>query len=506
MYKGSAAASTPDNCAAGACGTGARRRQGALCSATGGRAGRRCRPFVPHGAAGAGATILGGRGQAARRSLDIAALRPPRMAPRNYYSLSTVSEIGLLERNRGTYHGVMVGAGFASLYSSTVALRLGAMRKPFFVDPGTAPLGLDTGLIGWGGVMSSSYRRLVERMDAAVGSGALGRRIGRGRLTPADFGVGGSGGGAADLTDALAAGSLDVQRRCLDPAASRRGRSIKKYSEMLGGRAGVAPARKPEFAVAPYFCAPDAESEWFEVNVKLFKAAAKRERGAYAVLCMDGEPDGWKGMAEKAADAYPGAGGFLVWAAGFDDARAPELHLRQYGEMLSAVKEAQKPVVVLHAGYYALLLSARLGIAGYARGIGGAAGELGGGGAAGGAPQRYYLRWIHAAAMPESAAAALAASPKIRCGCRACKDAMKRGGGRGRGGGERYRRMIQAMGRGPLKEHFMHAHKGEIEYAKRGGRGAGDPVMGRLTAADVSRISGAGVPTRHMGRWRAALP
>lgn len=159
--------------------------------------------------------------------------------------------------------------------------------------------------------------------------------------------------------------------------------------------------------MAPYFCAPDVKSEWFEVNVKLFKAAAKRERGAYAVLCMDGEPDGWKGMAEKAADAYPGAGGFLVWAAGFDDSRAPESHLRRYGEVISAVKEARKPVVVLHAGYYALLLSARLGIAGYARGVGGWAGGLGGRAAGGGAaPQGYYLRWIHAAAMPETAAAA----------------------------------------------------------------------------------------------------
>ena len=312
------------------------------------------------------------------------------MAPRIYYSPSTVAEIGLLGRNKGTYHGVMLRADLAALYSSTVALRLGAMRKPFFVDPCTAPLGLDTGLISRGGVMSSSYRRLVERMDAAAESDALGGRIGKDRLTPADFGVGGSGRGTADLTDALVAGSLDVQQRCLDPAASMRGRSIRKYSELLGGRVGAAPARAPEFAVAPYFCAPDAESEWFEVNVKLFKAAARRERGAYAVLCMDGEPDGWKGMAEKAADAYPGAGGFLVWAAGFDDARAPESHLMRYGEMLSAVRETKKPVVVLHAGYYALLLSARLGIAGYARGIGGSAAGLGGRAAGGYAPQGYY--------------------------------------------------------------------------------------------------------------------
>ena len=57
------------------------------------------------------------------------------MAPRIYYSPSTVAEIGLLGRNKGTYHGVMLGADLAALYSSTVALRLGAMRKPFFVDP-----------------------------------------------------------------------------------------------------------------------------------------------------------------------------------------------------------------------------------------------------------------------------------------------------------------------------------------------------------------------------------
>lgn len=429
------------------------------------------------------------------------------MAPRSYYSPSSVSEIGLLERNKGTYHGVMLGADFVSLYSSTVASRLGAMRKPFFVDPRTALLGRDMGLISReGGVMAASYRRLVERMDAATGSGALGERIKMGRLTPADFGVGGSKDEAADLTDAFVAGSLGVQRECMDLAASRRGRSIKKYAEILGGGAnGGSPAKGPEFTVAPYFCAPDAESEWFKVNVKLFRATAKHERGAYAVLCMDGEPDGWKDMAEKAADAYRGAGGFLVWATGFDDASAPESHLRQYGEMLSAVREAKRPIVVLHAGYYALLLSARLGIAGYARSIGGGAGDIGEQTAGDGVPQRYYLRWIHAAAMPEPAAAALAASRKIRCGCRVCRDAMKGVGRRGHGSGDRYRRMIQAMGQGLLKEHFMHAHKSEIEWAGRGGRGGRDPIAGSLTAADVSRISGAGVPTRHMGRWRAAL-
>ena len=428
------------------------------------------------------------------------------MAPQNYYSPATTAEIGLLEGNKSTYHGVMLSASFASFYSSTVASRLSVLQKPFFVDPDTAPLGQDLDLIGRGGGLGASYRRLVERMDAATGSNALGERIKAGRLTPADFGVGGSRG-TADLTDALAAGSLDLQKKCPDLAASRRGRSIKKYMKILGKDTADNPAKGPEFTVAPYFCAPDAASDWFEVNARLFRAAARSERGVYAVLCMDGDPGDWVEMARTAARGYAGAGGFLVWVNGFDDTRAPEPHLRGYMDALSAVKEAKKPVIALHAGHYALLLSAHLGIDGYVRGIGGGEmRDLGSRAGAGGLPPRYYLRGIHAHAMQESAAAALEAARKIRCDCKACRDAMKKAGALRGGRGERYRRMIRAMGRGPLGEHFMRAHKREIDRVGRAGRRAArDSVAEDLSAADVGRIADAGVRTRHLGRWRAAL-
>ena len=450
----------------------------------------------PHAGGRAGAT--------ARRSIDIATRRLARVAPQNYYRLATTAEIEPLEGNKSTYHGVMLSANFVSFYSSTVASRLSVLQKPFFVDPDTAPLGQDLDLIGRDGAMRSSYRRLVERMDEATGSDALGERVKAGRLTPADFGVGRSGG-AADLTDAFAAGALDLQKKCLDPAASKRNDSAKKYMGILGEGAGSGPAGGPEFAVAPYFCAPDAASDWFEVNAKLFKAAARFEKGVYAVLCMDGDPSDWVEMARKAAKGYAGAGGFLVWVNGFNDTRAPESHLEGYRDALSAVKGAKKPVIALYAGHYALLLSEHTGIDGYVRGIG--SGEMRDLGAqvGGGFPPRYYLRGVHVHAMQESAAAALEAARKIRCSCKACRDAMKKAGTRRGGRGERYKRMIQAMGRGPLCEHFMRAHKSEIDYVGRGGRAARDCVMENLGAADVGRIANAGVRTRHLDRWRAAL-
>lgn len=416
------------------------------------------------------------------------------------------AEIGLLERNKETYYGVMLNANFASFYSSAVATRLSVIQKPLIVDPNTAPLGWDLGVIRSGGKLKASYQRLVERMDAATGSNVLCERIERGNLTPADFGVGASGSKASDLTDVFVAGALDVQSKCLDRASSKRNQSLKKYMEAQDGGASNGLARGPEFIIAPYFCSPDVTSDWFKVNVKLFKAAARSKKGAYAVLCMGGEAGGWKSMARKAASVYTGAGGFLVWVNGFNDTRASVSQLRQYKEMLSVIKNAQKPVIALYAGYYALVLSAQPGITGYVRGIGGGEmRDLGSKVTGGGFPPRYYLRGIHTHALQEPAAAALAASQKIRCACKACRNAMKKAGGQRHEGVEKYERMIQVMGQVPLKEHFMHAHKREIEYVGQGGRAARDAITENLTAADMTRISRAGVLTHHMDRWRASL-
>ena len=431
------------------------------------------------------------------------------MSIRTYYRLATVGEGRLLDQNRESYDGVMVGANLASYYESSVASILVRLKKPFFVDPCTAPFGLDLGLIKRDGDMRTSYRRLAERIDRGSGAGTLARRIDRGKLRPADLVARNGRGRATALAKSLVGGTIDLQRKCLDLDASKKNQSIKRYMEILEGAPGDDVPEGAEFVVAPYFYMPELESEWFGANAALHSAAARAEEGAYAMLCIGRAVLREAGAAAKIARAYPDAGGFLVWVNGFNEFKAGVGDLRDYGAFLGDLAGAGRPVIALYGGYYTAVASERAGIAGLVRGIG--SGEYrdierqaGGGG---GIPRRYYVRHLHSHVMEETAAAALAEIPGIRCRCRTCKDAMRRAVDVHRPASDRdkYMMLLKAMGSDQIKEHFMHAHRMEARQAARGGPTASATVLGRLSQADVKRASGLGAHTAHLPRWISAL-
>ena len=430
------------------------------------------------------------------------------MPIRTYYRLATAGEGSLLEKNRDSYDGVMVGANIASYCESSVASILVRLKKPFFVDPCTAPFGLDLGLIKRDGDMRTSYRRLVERIDRGSGAGALARRIGRGRLLPSDLVAGGGRGRATALARSLARGTVDIQRKCLDLDASKKNRSIKRYMEILGGAPRDGAPKGPEFVVAPYFYMPDLGSEWLRANAALHAAASGSEEGAYAMLCIGRAVLKDGGAAARIAAAYPDAGGFLVWVNGFDDSRADMGGLRRYRALLDGLAGVGRPVVALYGGYYTAVASERAGIAGLVRGIGsGESRDIERQVSGGGFPKRYYIRHLHSYVMEETAAEALADLPALRCRCRACKDAMGRAvdGRRPADDRDRYEKLLDAMGPSQIKEHTIHVHRMEARHAARTGLAASASVLGRLAQADVDRASGLGVRTAHLPRWISAL-
>lgn len=438
-------------------------------------------------------------------------IRPPapcRMPIRTYYRLAAVGEGGLLEKNRESYYGVMVGANIASYYESSVASILARLKKPFFVDPCTAPFGLDLGLIKRDGDMRTSYRRLVERMDRGSGAGTLARRIGQGRLRPSDLVAGGGRGRATALAKSLVRGAVDIQKKCLDLDASKKNQSIKRYMEILKGAPQDDVLEGAEFVVAPYFYMPDLESEWLRANAALHAAASGSEEGAYAMICIGRAVLEDAGAAARIAAAYPDAGGFLVWVNAFDDSGANVDGLRRYRTLLGDLAGVGRPIIALYGGYYTAVASERAGIAGLVRGIGSGESrdierQVGGGGF----PKRYYIRHLHSHVMEETAAAALADLPGLRCRCRACKDAMGRAVGRRRPANDRdrYGMLLKAMGPSQIKEHTIHVHRMEARHAAKTGFTASASVLGRLAQADVDRASGLGVRTAHLPRWISAL-
>ena len=431
------------------------------------------------------------------------------MSIRTYYRLAALGDGKLLEQNRESYDGIMVGANLAAFYDSAVASILIRSKKPFFVDPCTAPFGLDLGLIERDGEMKTSYRRLADRIDTGSGSSMLASRLDRGRLRPADLAAGGGRGRATALAESLVRGAVDLQKKCLDFGASKKNLSIKRYMEILGDdRLEDAPSG-PEFVVAPYFYARDTESDWLAVNAKLHAMTAKADSGAHAMLCVGMDVIRGDGSAKKIAAAYPGAGGFLVWVNRFDDSRAGVEDLVHYRRFLEGLAATGRPTMALCGGYYAAAASGRAGVSGFARGIGsGEPRDIELQVRGGGFPKRYYIRHLHAHVMEETAAAALADMPKIRCRCKACRDAMKRaaeGKKRAATDADRYKMMLGMMGPSEIKDHFMHVHRAEMRHAERNGRSASAAVLGGLSQADVRRASGLGVSTRHLPRWIEAL-
>lgn len=435
-------------------------------------------------------------------------LAPGYMSIRTYYKLATVGEAKLLEQNRESYDGVMIGANLASYYESSVASTLARLKKPFFMDPSTAPFGLDLGLIKRDGDIRTSYRRLAERIDQGSGVDTLTRRISRGKLRPADLVAGRGRGRATDLAKSLVMGTIDLQKKCLDLDASKKNQSIKRYMEILDGPVQDNNLDGPEFIVAPYFYLPDLDSDWLRVNAILHATTASFEKSAYAMLCIGKAVFEEANAATKIVAAYPDAGGFLVWVNGFNDFKAGVNDLRHYKAFLSDLVSVGIPIIALYGGYYTVVASERTGSAGLVRGIGSGESrnierQVGGGGF----PKRYYIQHLHLHVMEETAVAALADLPRLRCKCKACKDAMKRAvdGRKPTNDLDRYEMLLKEMGPNQLKEHFMHVYKMEAQHAAKTGLTASESVLGRLAQTDVKRASGLGVHTEHLSRWINAL-
>lgn len=426
-----------------------------------------------------------------------AALRMDQVALK-YFRWSQHSDYEPLMKNRDMYYGVMAGAHMVAHIGRRFESGLARLGKPYFVDPHTYVLAnarkVGNGQMrGWNGSM-------VGRIDEANGQRSLRTRLRRGPLVPRDFGVGGPAGRGSDLTVPLVKGTIGIQK---GPNQSITEHMGGEGPSTGAGGSGGAPA--PEFTLAPYFYAPDTASEWFGVNERLLSEAARQKAGVYGVLCLGQGVLGDGGAAGRIVEAYSEAGGLLVWLSEFDDTRASTSKLEQYNLLIDALADTGKPIIALHAGHYAVMLSTRIAIRGVVRGLdmNGYKDAMGAGGPG---QARYYLRQPHAHAPMEHAARALQLGRKMRCPCSPCKAALSAAKQSGHARNELYGAMLGSMGKGKLKVHFMHAQKSEMDHVGANSGDAAAMALGGLSESELGRLEEAGVPTEHVRRWRSALP
>lgn len=411
---------------------------------------------------------------------------------RKYFRWATHGDYAPLTKYRDMYHGVMVEAHMVAALGRQFESGLARLAKPYFVDPHTYVLSIaqkvskcQTG--GWD-------RSMVERIDGAGGRGALGTRIKLGPLSPSDFGVGGSARRGGDLTVPLVEGTICIQK---GPNQS--------ITEHMGGAGPGGGPLAPEFTLAPYFYAPDTASEWFSVNELLLNEAARQEAGVYGVLCLGQGVLGDDGAASRICEAYSEAGGLLVWLSGFDDTKASASKLGRYNLLVDALADTGKPIIALHAGHYATMLSTRIAIRGVVRGLdmNGCKDAMGSGGPG---QNRYYLRQPHTHAPMGNAARALLWGRKMRCSCSPCNAALSAARQDGHARGDLYGAMLDGMNQVGLKEHFMHAQKSEMDHVGANSSDVTAMALGELSEADLGRLEEVGVTTEHIRRWRSALP
>lgn len=412
-----------------------------------------------------------------------------------YFRWSHSNDYSPLMKNRNTYHGVAIDAHMLATFGRQCMSDLARLAKPYFVDPHTYVFS-NPREVGKGAIKSWN-RSLVRSIDGVGNQRALGMRLRRGVLRPRDFGVGDTAYRGADLTGPLVAGTIAIQKNPNQSITERVGTPSTN-----GGGAGP-PA--PEFTLAPYFYAQDTTSEWFCVNARLLDEAARQKAGVYGVLCLGQAVLGDDGAARRISEAYSKAGGLLVWLSGFDDTRASVSNLERYNLLIRGLADTGKPIVALHAGHYAVMLSTRIKIHGAVRGLdmNGYKDAMGGGGP--GQP-RYYLQQPHTHAPRKYAARAMQWRRKMRCPCSPCVTALsavKRGG---HAVGDLYAAMLDYMDRSELKEHFMHAQKSEMDHVGANSHDVAAMVLGELAESDVRRLEEMEVPAEHIHRWMKALP
>lgn len=313
---------------------------------------------------------------------------------------------------RGSFDYLTVPGTIAAYYPDATAAFVLSSELEYIIDPRTP---LFQGRIL---VPKASHYALAAYHGQKVGDtlGTVERRISV-AFSPDLY----DKASIADMVSAVIAFQAHYHER-----AGAVTRQIERYARLLARakgsvteRARQPGPRPPAFLLAPYFCMGSPGSEWWDINMELWKACASHRLAHQIspVVALQDVSSIHLAFARIPAELSDSV---FMWIAGLSERDAPEAILRY---LLDAIKTlgAERRIINLYGGFFSICLG-KVGLWGFNNGLTYSESrdwpELS---ATGAAPPRYYVRKLHAFLPVATADLLVEIDDWFACPCAACE-------------------------------------------------------------------------------------
>jgi len=353
---------------------------------------------------------------------------PTDAAPWSFYRLGPTKEKELFKRHRDTYSGVVIPAHIATYYHTFCSEFVGALGKPYFIDPMTYIFANDPAQLKrfvkdkegrtkrdasghkTKGDVRRSYSKLINQEYQGVVKVAVDEER---RLLPGDF-------TDAHALEQLVQRVLDFQRKQISAIPDK----YKKYAKYAAraGKSNSSSSNPPMCLVAPYF---PATGGWRAINLRFVQQAKAMSGGLPVFAVILAETQVLARDVRKIASDYSeaGADGFLLWPDGFSTDQ-DEAALRVVFNAVAELRKDDKPVILMYGDAFALVLH-YAGLTGLACGICYGERKLSTQDidVEGAIPPRYYIRRLKKKVVIETEVRRiqLAQYPDLACDCDICR-------------------------------------------------------------------------------------
>jgi hypothetical protein len=415
---------------------------------------------------------------------------------RIYYRLGIAPDVGPLELETSSYHGIAIGANVAAWGQSWSAGLLTRTRKPFFVDPMTYVFAQDPRVLLKEDDLRQSFARLVDQYG-----GILSAIAGKKPLRPTDFWKAGRLASAGhDFVDAV----LTFEINGLEKGESTQLR-ISDYLEMIGEKTEVKKL-VPEFLVPPYFHASSLDDDWYKISLAMAKHAAthRKEDKVVPVICLSDHVLKDENAMNQLVVDYGDFDSVLMWIADLDETRATVPQLVGYGRLVKRLAAGGVVPMALYGGFFALTL-ATAGLGGLSSGVCYAESKsVSRQATGGGAPIRYYVPWAHTKVVTANATTFYTANPREYCKCSICRAALD--SGTRTGVQSRIVQAFERLDRATSGRHFMKIRSGEAQLYAGASRASGIQSLARdRRVGERTGATTLGIPIGPLIKWIDAL-
>lgn len=285
----------------------------------------------------------------------------------------------------------------------------------------------------------------------------------------------------------MAARVLSFQKGFAEQSAEK----VNKYAALLGEE----PEERyggPHFLIPPYFRSNERRDPWYSVSLNLAVQAIDAKEGYRLAPVLHLTPGFPAGELQEFRRDYdnPEFDGLVIYVNDLQEYVAPSTTLRKYANLVSTMRELDKPLFGLFGGYFTLLLR-KIGLGTFSNAVGYGEYRDSGYHEGGQAVRRYYVPNLHRYFTDTDAQEIfnIIGGGQLWCGCGVC----------------RRRRPLTDYTNQELMDHFLNARLREIQHAN-------DATLSDLLGElDETRSQLEGFPTipfdrySHLGQWVDAL-